>query len=364
MVDLRPELAALRAEIDAAVGRVLDSARFIGGPEVSAFEAELAAVAEARCAVGVSSGTDALLVALMALGVGPGDRVVTTPFSFFATAGAIVRLGATPVFADIDPDSCNLDPSAALDACDERTKAIMPVHLYGRPAVLPTPPEGVHLVEDAAQSLTASPVVGAAQCVSFFPTKNLGAIGDAGAVICDDEALADKLRILRNHGAKPKYVHALVGGNFRLDALQAAVLRVKLPHLRAWCQARRRNAARYRTLFEAAKLPAELRIPTDTPEHVYHQFVIRAPRRDELRAHLADVGVATEVYYPVPFHLQRCFADLGYRAGAFPHAEAAAREVLAVPIYPSLARAGNADSGGVDLQAYIVEHIERFYASA
>ena len=351
LVDLGAELSALRADIDAAIARVIDSTRFIGGPEVSAFEDELAVAAGARFAVGVSSGTDALLVALMALGVGPGDEVVTTPFSFFATVGAIVRLGARPVFADIDPRSCNLDPAAALSAVTARTRAILPVHLYGRPARLPD--AGIPIIEDAAQSLGASPVAGLCQCISFFPTKNVGALGDAGAVLTGDAAFAERVRLLRTHGAQPKYVHGLVGGNFRLDALQAAVLRVKLPHLGAWCNARRAHAERYRDLFAAARVPAELQLPEDAPEHIYHQFVIRAPRREALRTFLHEAGVETEVYYPVPLHLQRCFADLGYREGAFPAAEAASREVLALPVHPALPPGA---------QSYVVDRIAAFYA--
>jgi dTDP-4-amino-4,6-dideoxygalactose transaminase len=352
LVDLGAELRALRVDIDAAIARVLDSARFIAGPELEAFERELAPVGGARFAVGVSSGTDALLAALMALHIGPGDEVVTTPFSFFATVGAIVRLGARPVFADIDERTCNLDPDAVQAAMTARTRAILPVHLYGRPARLPEV-RGVAVVEDAAQSLGASPVAGVCQCISFFPTKNVGAIGDAGAVLTSDEAFADRLRLVRTHGARPKYVHDLIGGNFRLDALQAAVLRVKLPHLEAWNRARRANAARYRELFAAARVPAELFLPEDDPAHVYHQFVIRAPRRDALRGFLLESGVETEVYYPVPLHLQRCFAELGYREGAFPVAERAAREVLALPIHPTLS---------AEAQQYVVERIAAFYA--
>lgn len=365
LVDLGAELRPLRADIDAAIARVLDSARFIGGPEVTALEAELAPVAGARFAVGVSSGTDALLAALMALDIGPGDEVVTTPFSFFATVGAIVRLGARPVFADIEERSCNLDPGAALAAVSDRTRAILPVHLYGLPARLPDAAPGapgflagpagrdIAIVEDAAQSLGASPVAGVCQCISFFPTKNVGAMGDAGAVITSDPAFADRVSLLRAHGARPKYVHELVGGNFRIDALQAAVLRVKLPYLAAWCQARRAHAERYRALFADARVPAELILPPDAPAHLYHQFVIRAPRRDELRAFLHEAGVETEVYYPVPLHLQRCFASLGYREGAFPVAERAAREVLALPIHPTLTNEG---------QRHVVERIAAFYA--
>jgi dTDP-4-amino-4,6-dideoxygalactose transaminase len=367
LVDLGAELRPLRKDIDAAIARVLDSARFIGGDEVSGFEAELAPVGGARFAVGVSSGTDALLAALMALDIGPGDEVVTTPFSFFATVGAIVRLGARPVFADIEEGTCNLDPDAALAAVSARTRAILPVHLYGMPARLPAGVPGavpgavmdrpsggeIAIVEDAAQSLGASPVAGLCQCISFFPTKNLGAMGDAGAVLTNDQAFADRLQLLRAHGARPKYVHEIVGGNFRLDALQAAVLRVKLPRLDGWRQARRTNAERYRALFAAARVPPELILPVDAPAHVYHQFVIRAPRRDALRGFLLEAGVQTEIYYPVPLHLQRCFAGLGYREGAFPVTERAAREVLALPIHPWLTE---------QAQGYVVERIAAFYA--
>ncbi len=351
LVDVRAELESLRAEIDAAIATVLDTACFIGGPALEAFERELAPVGGAAFAIGVSSGTDALLVALMALGVGPGDEVVTTPFSFFATAGVVSRLGARPVFADIEPETFALDPALAAAACTTRTAAIITVHLYGRPAPIPSVAE-VPVLEDAAQSLGAAPVRGIASATSFFPTKNLGALGDAGAVLTSDAAMAERVRLLRTHGARPKYFHSVIGGNFRLDALQAAVLRVKLPHLAAWNRARRANAARYRQLFEQARVPAELRLPSDVPEHLYNQFVIRAPRRDALRAHLAASGVATEVYYPQPFHLQECYRELGYRVGAFPHAERAAAEVLALPIYPRLDEAQ---------QTYVVKEIERFY---
>jgi dTDP-4-amino-4,6-dideoxygalactose transaminase len=350
LADLAAENAALRVELDAALARVIDSGHFIGGPELEAFERELAPVGGAAHAVGVSSGTDALLVSLMALGIGAGDEVVTTPFSFFATAGVIARLGARPVFADIDPDTFNLHPDAAAFACSPRTRAVLPVNLYGRPAELPEVP--IPVIEDAAQSLGARPPAGLAAAVSFFPTKNLGALGDAGAVLTDDPEFAERVRRLRSHGAKPKYYHALIGGNFRLDALQAAMLRVKLPHLSAWTLARRANAAHYRELFAAAAVPAELRVPTDTPDHVYNQFVIRAPRRDELRAHLAAAAVATEIYYPVPFHLQDCFVELGYRTGAFPHAERAAAEVLALPVHPTVTG---------EQQAYVVDAIADFY---
>jgi dTDP-4-amino-4,6-dideoxygalactose transaminase len=351
LLDMAAEVAPLRPAIDAAIAAVIDSGVFIGGPVLEAFEKEVAPTAGARHALGVSSGTDALLVALMAMGVGAGSEVVTTPFSFFATAGAVVRLGARPVFADIDEESFNLDPAAAAAACGARTRAVITVHLYGRPA--PLPAVDIPVLEDAAQSLGAAPVRGKAAAISFFPTKNLGAFGDAGLVATDDAALADRIALLRNHGGRPKYYHEVVGGNFRLDAIQAAVLRVKLPHLAGWTAARRANAARYREIFAStAAIPPELRLPSDVPDHIYNQFVIRAPRRDGLRQHLTAAGIGTEIYYPVPFHLQRCFADLGYRAGAFPVAEAASRDVLALPVYPSLTPVQ---------QGYVVDQIAAFY---
>lgn len=349
-IDLAAIHAPLRSEIDAAIARVIDESRFVGGPEVAAFEEELAAAVGAGLAVGVSSGTDALLAALMALGVGPGDEVVTTPFSFIATAATITRLGARPVFADIEEESFNLDPAAAASAVGEATRAVIPVHLYGRPATLPE--VAVPIVEDAAQSVGARPLGGLLGCLSFFPTKNLGAFGDAGAIYTDDAELADRLRVIRAQGARPKYHHAVLGGNFRLDAIQAAVLRVKLRRLESWTRERRANAARYRELFAAAAVPPEIRLPLDAPGHIYNQFVIRAPRRDALRAHLAERGVASLVYYPVPFHLQPLYESLGYRAGAFPLAEAACREVLALPVFPGLT---------AEQQAYVVEHILGFY---
>jgi dTDP-4-amino-4,6-dideoxygalactose transaminase len=327
-LDLAPQNAPLHGALHDALDGVITSGHFILGAEVDGFEKELAASLGAAHAVGVSSGTDALLVALMALGVGTGDEVVTTPFSFFATAGAIARLGARPVFADIERSSFNLDPR--LVAVSARTKAIIPVHLFGRPAA---PVSGAPVIEDAAQSIGAGKLRGLAACLSFFPSKNLGAFGDAGAVYTDDAAFADKLRLLRTHGGKPKYVHHVIGGNFRLDALQAAILRVKLPHLASWTAARRANAAAYRALLAGA----EIILPEDTPDHIYNQFVIRAPRRDALREHLTRQQIGTEIYYPLPFHLQPCFRDLGYREGAFPESEAAAKEVLALPIYPGLA---------------------------
>jgi dTDP-4-amino-4,6-dideoxygalactose transaminase len=339
LFDMGAELAPIRGEIDAAIKRVLDSGVFIGGPEVAAFEQELAQVAGASHAVGVSSGTDALLATLMALGVGPGDEVVTTPFTFFATAGAVARLGARVVFADIDDTTLCLDPAAALAACTPRTKAIVPVNLFGYPAAMPA--TSIPIIEDAAQSLGSGPVRGLAAAVSFFPTKNLGAIGDAGAVLTDDDALGDRVRLLRTHGARPKYHHVAIGGNFRLDALQAAVLRVKLPRLARATAERRAHARRYRDAFASAAAPVTL--PPDHPAHVYHQYVIRTPRRDALQAHLAAAGIGTEVYYPEPLHLAPCFAALGYRPGSLPVAERACAEVLALPIHRALRPEGPAE---------------------
>jgi dTDP-4-amino-4,6-dideoxygalactose transaminase len=350
LLDLAAQNGPLREALLAAAARVIDHGQFILGPEVEGLERDLAAALGVTHAIGVSSGTDALLVALMALGIGPGHEVVTSTYSFFATAGVVARLGARPVFVDIDDATFNLDPAAAAAACGPRTRALVPVHLFGRPA--PIPAVAVPIVEDAAQSIGAAPVHGIGACLSFFPSKNLGAFGDAGAVISSDDAFADRVKLLRTHGGRPKYVHHAIGGNFRLDALQAAMLRVKLPHLAAWTGARRRNADRYRALFAAARTPAELRLPDDAPGHIYNQFVVRVPRRDALRDHLAKAGVGTEVYYPIPFHRQPCFADLGYREGQLPVAEAAARDSLALPIYPELTEAQ---------QAYVVEQIVAFY---
>ncbi len=352
LLDLAAQNRPLRESILAAMARVVDGGHFILGPEVEAFEAELAQHLGAKHAIGVSSGTDALLLALMTLGVGRGDEVVTTAYSFFATAGVIARVGARPVFVDIDPETFNLDAKAAEAACNARTRAIVPVHLFGRPADMPR--GDVPIIEDAAQSIGSSTLHGRASCLSFFPSKNLGAFGDAGAVVADDDAFADRVKLLRTHGGRPKYIHHAIGGNFRLDALQAAILRVKLPHLAEWTAGRRKNADRYRRLFAAEPgIPAELRLPSDTPQHIYHHFVIRAPRRDALREHLGRAGIGTEVYYPLPFHLQPCFRDLEYKEGQLPHSEAAAKETLALPIFPELSEAQ---------QAYVVSQIAAFYA--
>ncbi|MBZ0231867.1 MAG: DegT/DnrJ/EryC1/StrS family aminotransferase [Deltaproteobacteria bacterium] len=347
--DMAAELAAVRADVDRAIARVLDSGVFIGGPEVEGFERELAVATGARFAIGTSSGTDALLAIGMALGWRPGVEVVTTPFTFFATVGAIVRLGAVPVFADIDDERMTLDPAAAVDAVGPKTAAVMPVHLFGLRAAHPS--VSCVVVEDAAQSIGSGPVRGAAAALSFFPTKNLGAVGDAGAVLTDDPALAERIALVRSHGARPKYHHLVVGGNFRLDAIQAAVLRAKLPHLERWTAARRAHAARYRVAFAAADL-AEVKVPVDDPAHAYHQFVIRASARERLRAHLTANGIGTEVYYPELLHHAPALVGIPYRAGACPHAEAACAEVLALPVHPALPR---------DAPERVVEAVRGFY---
>jgi dTDP-4-amino-4,6-dideoxygalactose transaminase len=349
LLDLQGQYVPLRADLLAAITRVCDSQRFIGGPEVEALERELAAYVGVRHAIGVSSGTDALLVAMMALGIGPGDEVITSTFSFFATAGGIVRLGATPKLVDVDPVTFNIDPTAAAAAFTSKTRAVIPVHLYGLcadmdPILEEARRAGVAVIEDAAQAIGATykrrsaGSMGTLGCFSFFPSKNLGAFGDGGFVTTNDDPLAHEIRLLRNHGAEPRYFHQRVGGNFRLDAIQAAVLRVKLPHLAQWTGMRRRNAERYQRLFTAAGLSGIVTLPTwpAEREHIFNQYAVRIPGRDRVRARLDEAGVGTEIYYPVPFHLQECFASLGYRAGDFPHAEAAAAEALALPIYGEL----------------------------
>ncbi len=365
LLDLQAQYAAIRTEVREAIDRVCETQHFILGSEVQALEAEIAAFCGTRSAVGVSSGTDALLAALMAIGVGPGDEVITSSFSFFATAGVIARLQARPVFVDIDSQSFNLDAGEAQTRVTTRTKAIMPVHLFGRCADMDVLLEtaqarGIHIIEDAAQAIGARDTrersaggAGSLGCFSFFPSKNLGAFGDAGMVVAQDDGLAEAVRVLRVHGGKPKYHHSVIGGNFRLDALQAAVLRVKLKYLPMWTEARRRNARRYRTFFSEVGRPEEIVLPEDTPGHIYNQFVIRCPDRDRLQAYLKEQGIGSEVYYPVPLHLQECFAHLGYRRGDFPRAENAAREALALPIYPELTE---------EQQAYVVEKISGFYS--
>ena len=352
LLDLKAQYAPLRDDILSAITRVCDSQRFIMGPEVDGLERELSAMLGVRHAVAVSSGTDALLLALMALGVTHGDEVITSAYSFFATAGAVARLGATPVFVDIDLDTYNLDVRQLPSAITSRTKAILPVHLFGLPADMnavldAASRSGIAVVEDAAQAIGATyhgrsaGSIGTCGCFSFFPSKNLGAFGDAGLFTTNDDALAGRARIMRVHGSEPKYYHSLVGGNFRMDALQAAILRVKTPHLEAWTEARRKNASRYDALIRGAGLTDRIAVPIIDPpncRHIFNQYVVRTPRRDDLRAHLTAHGIGTEVYYPVPLHLQPCFSYLGYRQGSFPRAELAAAESLALPIYGELTR--------------------------
>ena len=352
LLDLQAQYRPLRDELLAAIARVCDSQRFIMGPEITALEEELARMLGIRHAIAVSSGTDAVLLALMTLDITAGDEVVTTTYSFFATAGAIVRLGARPVLVDIDPATFNIDPGQIAAAITPRTKAILPVHLFGLsadldPIVDAASRAGVPIIEDAAQAIGATyksrPVgaFGALACFSFFPSKNLGAFGDAGLLTTDDDALAKRARLMRTHGMEPRYYHHLVGGNFRMDALQAAILRVKAPHLAAWTDARRANAERYAALFMQAGVADRVTLPIEPPgrRHIYNQFVIRVADRDGLKHHLDERGIGTEIYYPVPFHLQPCFANLGYRRGAFPHAERAAETSLALPSYGELTAA-------------------------
>ena len=349
LLDLEAQYRPIRDEILAAVIRVCDSQRFIQGPEVEALERELADALGVAEAIGVSSGTDALLVALMALGIGAGDEVITSTYSFFATAGCIARLGATPRLVDIDAATYNLSPAAVRSALSPRTKAIVPVHLYGLcadmdPLLAIAAEAGIPIVEDACQAIGATDKgrqagsMGTAGCFSFFPSKNLGAFGDGGLVTTEDPLLAREVRRLRNHGSETKYYHQQIGGNFRLDALQAAVLRVKLPHLASWTAMRRENAARYRRLFGELLPDAGIVLPIEPAGwfHIYNQFVVRVPERDRVRAFLTEHGVGTEVYYPVPFHLQECFASLGHRRGDFPAAESASESTLALPIYGEL----------------------------
>jgi dTDP-4-amino-4,6-dideoxygalactose transaminase len=365
LLDLSEQNQLLRPEIEAALGRVLDTNAFILGGEVAALEKELAEYCGVKHAIGCASGSDALLLALMALDVGQDDEVITTPYSFFATASAVTRLGAKPVFVDIDPKTYNLDVSEIEAKITGRTKAIQPVHLYGQCADMEdlrkvSAKFGVPLVEDAAQAIGAEEKgqrAGAMSdigCFSFYPSKNLGAMGDAGFMTTDDDELAHKLSALRVHGSFERYHHKWVGLNSRLDGFQGAVLRVKLPHLDAWTEKRQANAAFYRRLFTDAGLTEQIVLPfeRENVRHIYNQFVIRVPGgRDELKQFLAENEIGTDVYYPVSLHLQECFEYLGYRTGDFPESEKASRETLALPIYPELRR---------EQQEYVVEKIAEF----
>jgi len=366
-LDLKAQYRAIRDEIDPVIRGVIESQFFILGPEVSGLEAEVAEYCGVAHGVGCASGSDALLLSLMALGVGPGVEVITTPYTFFATAGSIWRTGARPVFVDIEPETYNIDSARIEDAITPWTKVIIPVHLFGQAAEMDPIMEvarahGLTVLEDAAQAIGASYQgrrtggLGHLSAFSFYPSKNLGGFGDAGMVTTDDEALARSVARLRVHGMEPKYYHHEVGFNSRLDALQAAVLRVKLRHLESWTMRRREAADRYRLLFREAGLVDDLvTLPVERPGnfHVYNQFVIRvpAPSRDRLRAHLAACRVGIEIYYPIPLHLQACFAPLGHKPGDFPHSEAAARETLALPMYPELTE---------EAQRYVVSSVGEF----
>jgi dTDP-4-amino-4,6-dideoxygalactose transaminase len=346
LLDLKAQFAPLRAEIMAAVSEVFESQYFIMGPQVAAFEKECADYIGVPYALGVSSGTDALVLALMALGIGPDDEVITTPYTFFATAGSIARLGARPVFVDIEPKTYNLDVSKVAAAITPRTKAIMPVHLYGQcvemdPLLALARAHKLYVIEDAAQAIGArdkgrqAGTIGTVGCFSFFPSKNLGGAGDGGLVTTNDQALHEKMKQMRVHGMEPKYYHALIGGNFRLDALQAAVLRVKLKHLNSWHEGRRRNAAHYDAAFATNPAIVTPSVRRDA-YMIYNQYVIRVPQREKVLAALKAANIGCEIYYPVALHQQECFKYLGYAAGAFPESERAARETLALPIYPEL----------------------------
>lgn len=365
-LDLRAQYDSIRDEIRVAIDRVMESQYFILGSEVSEFEKEIAAYSQARHAIGCASGSDALLLALMALGIGADDEVITTPYSFFATASAISRVGARPVFVDIDPRTFNIDPARIEEAITERTRAIMPVHLYGQCAEMNAIGEiaarrGIHVIEDAAQAIGADDgehragTMGAIGCFSFYPSKNLGGAGDGGLVTTNDDVLAEKLRVLRVHGGERRYYHSVIGINSRLDALQAAILRVKLPRLDSWSNARAEKAANYRELFTDAGLTEHIELPFVRPNvrHIYHQFVIRTKMRDALVDHLKTHGVGTDIYYPVPLHMQECFGYLGNNVGDFPESERAAQETLALPIFPELTD---------EQQRYVVDVIEKFFS--
>jgi dTDP-4-amino-4,6-dideoxygalactose transaminase len=383
LLDLKAQYLAIKPEIDRVVAEVMESQHFIMGPQVQECEKGIAEYSKCSHAIGVSSGTDALLMCLMAEGIGPGDEIITTPYTFFATAGAISRVGAKPVFVDIEPTSYNIDCSQIAAKITPKTKALIPVHLYGQMADMDAVmaianKHKLLVIEDAAQAIGAewngrrAGSIGHYGCFSFFPSKNLGAAGDGGMVVTNDPQRADNLARIRVHGSKPKYYHKVVGGNFRLDTLQAGIVSVKLKHLDNWTQARQCNAARYDKLFAASGLnvsdsshysgnghgmngKAQLLLPkTVANRHIFNQYVVRTSRRDALKNALQEKGVATEIYYPVPMHLQECFASLGHKQGDFPHSEGAAKETLALPIYPEL----------TDAQAqHVIQVIRDFFAA-
>jgi dTDP-4-amino-4,6-dideoxygalactose transaminase len=380
LLDLQAQYRSIREELRDAIDRVAESQHFILGPEVEGLEREIADYSECKFGVGVSSGSDALLIALMAINLKPGDEVITTPYTFFATAGAVSRLGGKPVFVDIDPLTYNIDPDTLEDAITDRTRAIIPVHLYGQmadmgPIMEVAKRHKLVVIEDAAQAIGSewqgkrAGSIGDFGCFSFFPSKNLGGFGDGGMVTTNDPQLADQLKLLRNHGYRPKYYNKVVGGNFRLDAIQAAILRVKLKYLDQWTAARQRNAVIYRELFEQAEISIPTRassgagqnldglsgvvLPTEAPNvrHIYNQFVIRSAQRDALLSFLKERKIGTEIYYPVPMHVQECFSYLGHKTGDFPASERAANETLALPIYPELSE---------DMLATVVDAVAEF----
>jgi dTDP-4-amino-4,6-dideoxygalactose transaminase len=372
LLDLKAHHEPLHKEIMAALEQVFRSQAFILGPEVTKLEERVASYSQARHGIGVSSGTDALLLALMAIGVGSGDEVITTPYSFFATAGAVARLGAKPVLVDIDPKTYNIDPSKIDKAITSKTKAIIPVHLYGQcadmaPILELAQRHNLKVIEDAAQAIGAeyrdgrrAGSMGTVGCFSFFPSKNLGGLGDGGMIVTNDADLAERIKVLRVHGSKPKYYHKLIGGNFRLDTIQAAVLNVKLNYLDDWTRRRQENAKRYEVLVQQSGLAQKGRVQLPQAVyresgckhyHIYNQFVLRVERRDALVASLKEKGIGSEIYYPVPFHLQECFRYLGYKPGDFPESERAAKETIAIPIYPELTAAQQAEVVGA-VEAY------------
>jgi dTDP-4-amino-4,6-dideoxygalactose transaminase len=365
LLDLKAQYRTIKAEVLSVIEAVCDEQGFVLGPRLAEFERATARYIGSRHAVGCASGSDALLLALMAFGVKAGDEVITVPFTFFATAGAVSRLGAKPVFVDVESDSFNIDPRQIERAITPRTRAVIPVHLFGQCADMAAintiaKPRGLHVIEDACQAIGAAQdgrragVLADVGCFSFFPTKNLGGFGDGGLMTAEDDAIADALAMLRVHGSRVRYLHEAVGINSRLDALQAAVLHVKLKYLDQWTEGRRRNAERYRRLFADAQLLDRVLLPVTKAGnfHVYNQYTVRVRQRDELRNFLKEKGIGTEVYYPLPMHLQNCYQDLGYQKGSFPVSERAAEEVLSLPIYAELTD---------DQQAYVVQMIADFY---
>jgi dTDP-4-amino-4,6-dideoxygalactose transaminase len=376
IIDLKAQYSTIKGEIQAAIERVLDSQQFILGTEVEALEKELAEYCQCKYALGVSSGTDALILSLMAIGIKPGDEVITTPYSFFATSGSIVRLGAKPIYVDIDPATYNIQAELIEQKVNGHTKAILPVHLAGQvanmaPIMKIANQHGLYVIEDACQAIGAeyygkmAGSIGHLGCFSFFPTKNLGGYGDSGMVTCNDADLADKVRLLRNHGQRPKYHNHVVGGNFRMDAIQAAVLRVKFNHLENWTETRRKHADSYRLLFTKNGISIPLTdfnaksgivLPSESGfgRHVYHLYMIRTKYRDELSTHLKFHGIGNEIYYPIPLHLQECFSEMGFNPGDFPQSENTAMETLSLPIYPELSE---------EMLSRIVDIIVDFYKS-